>query len=240
MSVSHNYNQQNPTSSHNNPNPSSSSYYPNTRARANTINQGDNAVPAALARLTQMNKDLTGIGRNTLTPIINRAEDPLQQWERRAQGKAPPAQAYPPLEYLQQQAEMAPPGGWKHSGGTVVNRYPLQYQTPVQLLMDNQERRRNRASQRADYGSNMPAPPQSSYSGNETNLSNLYVPMQPNQYSIASGSTQTQPSLYGGSVVPSGQQQGSTSYGQKQSYQMPPASSRRSSGVGLESWTQGA
>jgi dual specificity protein kinase YAK1 len=225
MSVSHSYNHQNPTSSHNNPNPPSSSYYPNARARVNT----DNAVPAALARLTQMNKDLTGIGRNTLTPIINRAEDPLQQWERRAQGKMPPAQAYPPLEYLQQQAEMAPPGGWQHSSGSGVNRYPppisMQYQTPVQLLMDNQERRRNRASQRPDYSSNMPAPPQSSYSGNETNLSNLYVPMQPNQYNMASSSTQIQPSLYGGSVVPSGQQQGSTSYGQKPSYQMPPASS---------------
>jgi len=247
MTVSYN-NQQNASSSLNNPNPPSSSYYPNpnARTRANTINQMD-TVPPALARLTQMNKDLSGIGRNTLTPVINRAEDPHQQWERRAQGKAPPPQSYPQLEYLQQQAEMTAPGGWQHSGGSAANRYPppvnmMQYQSPVQLVVDNQERRRNRASQRPDYGTGMPAPPQSSYSGADGNLSNLYVPMQPNQYgNVSSIAGQAQPSLYGSSVVPPGQQQQNpASYGQK-SYQSTSGSrdSRRSSGIELDSWNQG-
>jgi len=242
MTVSYN-SQQSANPSLNNPNPPSSSYYPNpnARTRANTINQMD-TVPPALARLTQMNKDLSGIGRNTLTPIINRAEDPHQQWERRAQGKAPPPQSYPQLEYLQQQAEMAP-GGWQQAGGSGANRYPppvnmMQYQSPVQLVVDNQERRRNRTSQRADYGTGLPAPPQSSYSGNDGNLSNLYVPMQPNQYGSTS---QAQPSLYGSSVVPPGQQQQSpASYGPK-NYQSTAGSrdSRRSSGIGMDSWNQG-
>ncbi|KAJ3567577.1 hypothetical protein NP233_g6268 [Leucocoprinus birnbaumii] len=80
-----------------------------SRARANTINQMD-AVPPALARLQHMNQDVIG-GRNALTPVLNR-DDAMREWERRQQG-GKPAQvpAYPQLEYLQQQAEMAVTSG---------------------------------------------------------------------------------------------------------------------------------
>ncbi|KAJ7647142.1 kinase-like domain-containing protein [Roridomyces roridus] len=87
----------------------STSYYPNARARANTINQMDSAVPPALARLQHMNQDVIA-GRNALTPVLNR-DDAMREWERRQAGKPSAAQPYPQLEYLQQQAEMAAAAG---------------------------------------------------------------------------------------------------------------------------------
>lgn len=89
--------------SHANTGASSGSYYPQSRARANTINQMDAAVPPALARLQHMSQDV--VGRNTLTPVLNR-DDAMKEWERRQTGKPSTAQQpYQPLEYLQQQAE---------------------------------------------------------------------------------------------------------------------------------------
>ncbi|KAJ7287843.1 kinase-like domain-containing protein [Mycena rebaudengoi] len=94
----------------------STSYYPNARARANTINQMD-PVPPALARLQHMNQDVIA-GRNALTPVLNR-DDAMREWERRQAGGKPsvPAQPYPQLEYLQQQAEMAAASGQTSWGG---------------------------------------------------------------------------------------------------------------------------
>lgn len=89
-----------------NPNPPSSSYYPQSRARANTINQRDQGIPPAIARIASLGMDVSGIKRNTLTPVLNR-EEAIKEWERRASGNHQPAgPAYPQLEYLQQQAEL--------------------------------------------------------------------------------------------------------------------------------------
>ncbi|KAJ7217860.1 hypothetical protein GGX14DRAFT_561219 [Mycena pura] len=98
----------------------SSSYYPNARARANTINQ--DPVPPALARLQHMNQDV--IGRNALTPVLNR-DDAMREWERRQAGKPAAAVPYPQLEYLQQQAELA--------AGTGVTNW-ARYQPPSSKL----------------------------------------------------------------------------------------------------------
>ena len=123
-----------------NPNPPSSSYFPTSRARANTINQMD-VVPPALARLSQMGgADATGIGRNALTPVMQR-EDAMREWERRQSGKAhPPAQTYPQLEYLQQQAELAVSSGlgWTQPGSSAHRYAPsnLSYQTQPAALGD--------------------------------------------------------------------------------------------------------
>ncbi|KXN91030.1 hypothetical protein AN958_03097 [Leucoagaricus sp. SymC.cos] len=85
------------------------------RARANTINQMD-AIPPALARLQHMNQDVIG-GRNALTPVLNR-DDAMREWERRQQGgKTAQVPAYPQLEYLQQQAEMAAASGQMNAWG---------------------------------------------------------------------------------------------------------------------------
>lgn len=83
----------------------------------------DNSVPPALARLQHMNQDVIS-GRNALTPVLNR-DDAMKEWERRQQGgKAAPAQTYPQLEFLQQQAELAAASGlttWvSHSGAAGV------------------------------------------------------------------------------------------------------------------------
>lgn len=95
---------------------SSTSSGASNRARANTINQMD-AVPPALARLQHMNQDVIG-GRNALTPVLNR-DDAMREWERRQQGgKTAQVPAYPQLEYLQQQAEMAITSGAAMGGNT--------------------------------------------------------------------------------------------------------------------------
>lgn len=97
-----------PSQAHLNPvsAPNSSS---SNRTRANTISQMD-TIPPALARLQHMNQDVIS-GRNALTPVLNR-DDAMREWERRQQGgRAAQVPAYPQLEYLQQQAEMAVIGG---------------------------------------------------------------------------------------------------------------------------------
>lgn len=121
-----------------NTNPPSSSYYPTSRARANTINQMD-VVPPALARLSQMGStDITGIGRNALTPVMQR-EDAMREWERRQSGKAHPPQTYPQLEYLQQQAELAVSSlNWTQPNSSASRYAPsnLSYQSQPSALGD--------------------------------------------------------------------------------------------------------
>lgn len=101
--------------------PPVNSYYPSQRGRANTTNQPDHAVPPALARIANMHTDVSGIKRNTLTPVLNR-EEAILEWERRASGqKQPPGPAYPQLEYLQQQAELAA-SNWNSAGASSGSR----------------------------------------------------------------------------------------------------------------------
>ncbi|KZT42450.1 kinase-like protein [Sistotremastrum suecicum HHB10207 ss-3] len=221
-----------------NPNPPSSSYYPNARARANTINQMD-VIPPALMRLQQMGMDLSGVGRNALTPVMNR-DDAVKEWERRAQGKAQPAQPYPQLEYLQQQAELASSGGWSQGNAAAPSRYPppptlQQYQTPVQLLVDNHDRRRDSTrAQRSDYlPTAMPAPPQASYTGSEAGHNSVYAPIQSNQYGLSSSRTHAQ-SFYPPGVVAAGQSH--QSYGTDQSGSQNASSSRDSGVSGSMDW----
>lgn len=90
-------------------NPPPNSYYPVSRNRANTVNQMD-TIPPALARLTQFGAaDPSGV-RN-LTPIMNRGDEAIREWERRQAGHSKKASihstTYPQLEYLQEQAEIA-------------------------------------------------------------------------------------------------------------------------------------
>ncbi|KAF8520413.1 kinase-like domain-containing protein [Hysterangium stoloniferum] len=124
-----------------NPHPPANSYFPSSRARANTINQMD-VVPPALARLQQMgNPDVTGIGRNALTPVMQR-EDAMREWERRQSGKAhPPPQTYPQLEFLQQQAELAATSGlsWGQTNTSNTRYAPsnLSYQSQPASVSDD-------------------------------------------------------------------------------------------------------
>ena len=74
------------------------------RGRANTTNHMD-IVPPAIARIANMGADHSGIGRNTLTPVLKRDE---REWVRQGQAGGPPQSTYPQLEYLQQQAERMP------------------------------------------------------------------------------------------------------------------------------------
>ncbi|GJJ06324.1 hypothetical protein Clacol_000515 [Clathrus columnatus] len=124
------------------PNPPPTSYFPSSRLRANTVNQMD-IVPPAIARLQQMsNPDVTGIGRNALTPVMQR-DDAIREWERRRQsGKAHvPAQPYPQLEFLQQQAELAAAGNINWSNSAAAARYlpsNLSYQSQPGTLADSE------------------------------------------------------------------------------------------------------
>lgn len=185
-------------------------YIPSHRARANTINQMDSAVPPALARLQHMNQDVIG-GRNALTPVLNR-DDAMREWERRQQGKAAAPQPYPQLEYLQQQAEIAAASGFSAWGGSHI-RYPPppsklshSYQPPPIVEDDGSSRRdavmsnvRSAAnavpSQNQAYSSN-PATGGNRFAGNysqnqvsafdsverRADIGNMYVPMQPDPY----------------------------------------------------------
>lgn len=76
-------------------------------------------IPPALARLQHMSQDVIG-GRNALTPVLKR-DDAIREWERRQTGKVVPAQPYPQLEYLHQQAEIAASQGLTNWGSQ--NRY---------------------------------------------------------------------------------------------------------------------
>ncbi|KAF8331107.1 uncharacterized protein EI90DRAFT_3058583 [Cantharellus anzutake] len=121
-----------------------SSFYPPTRARANTINQMDTAVPPQLARIASLGMDVAGIKRNTLTPVLNR-EEAIREWERRRAGHAPPQASYPQLEYLQQQAELAS-GNWTTSPASHSRRYAphqpssLQFQSPPSAVVSDSSR----------------------------------------------------------------------------------------------------
>ncbi|WVO12509.1 hypothetical protein L204_100109 [Cryptococcus depauperatus] len=90
-------------------NPPPNSYYPSSRSRANTINQM-NTIPPALARLVHFGAQDPNGSRNSLTPVLNR-DDAIKEWERRQQGHQRQSSmqntAYPQLEYLQEQAELA-------------------------------------------------------------------------------------------------------------------------------------
>lgn len=185
-------------------------YLPSHRARANTINQMDAAVPPALARLQHMNQDV--IGRNALTPVLNR-DDAMREWERRQQGKPAAAQPYPQLEYLQQQAELAAASGLATWGGSHP-RYPPppsklshSYQ-PTMIVEDESGTRRDpvissmrtaanvlptstqtyannstAATNRypANYNQNQQAPAFDTVE-RRTDMGNMYVPMQPDPY----------------------------------------------------------
>ncbi|KAF8973102.1 kinase-like domain-containing protein [Flammula alnicola] len=234
-------------------------YIPNARARANTINQMDSAVPPALARLQHMNQDVIS-GRNALTPVLNR-DDAMREWERRQAGKAAAAQPYPQLEYLQQQAEMVSSSGLSNWGAS--QRYPpppskLSHAYQPQTIMvddDNNSRReavmsnvrsaaRSEGASGGYSGSAVISSPPQAYTGNttttgnryaanynqnpavsafdsidrRTDIGNMYVPMQPDQFqSYSSGPPPASarhvappvqtvpPSFYGAAVIPSGQ-----------------------------------
>lgn len=182
------------------PNPPSSTYFPNSRARANTINNMD-AIPPALARLQHMNHDVIS-GRNALTPVLNR-DDAMREWERRQTGKATTQhQPYQPLEFLQQQAELAAASGyanWNQARGN--HRFQAQpsslsqsYQ-PSSLIDDSSDRREAvmtsvRSAARSDqpaslYASsaaNLTSPPQA-YVANSNSGNTRYAASYPQQQS---------------------------------------------------------
>ncbi|KAJ3514119.1 hypothetical protein NLJ89_g2567 [Agrocybe chaxingu] len=167
-------------------------YIPSSRARANTINQMDSAIPPALARLQHMNQDIIS-GRNALTPVLNR-DDAMREWERRQAGKAAAAQPYPQLEYLQQQAEIAAASGLSNWTGS-HSRYPppqpskLSHAYQSQAIMvddDSGNTRRDavmsnvRSAARADTsgnvygGANVISSPPQAYTSNSTTSGNRY------------------------------------------------------------------
>ncbi|KAI0630298.1 kinase-like protein [Trametes polyzona] len=170
-----------PVPQHLNPAPPGQSYYSNARARSNTIHNGMDNIPPALARLQHMNQDVIG-GRKALTPVLKR-DDALKEWERRQQGKAAAAQPYPQLEYLQQQAEMAAAQGRYHPP---TSNLAHSYQ-PNAMVVDEDRRdvilSNARNAAHADPASNLftassaniiPSPPQA-YSSNSTTTGNRYA-----------------------------------------------------------------
>ncbi|KAF9568019.1 kinase-like protein [Agrocybe pediades] len=266
-------------------------YMSNARARANTINQMDTAVPPALARLQHMNQDIIG-GRNALTPVLNR-DDAMREWERRQAGKAAAAQPYPQLEYLQQQAEMVSASGLNNWGSaSQSSRYPpqpskLSHAYQPTIMVDDDGRRdavisNVRATARNDSGvyntSNVISSPPQAYTGNTTttgnrypanfnqnqgvssfeqdsrrgtDIGNIYVPMQPDQYQSYSGAPPPSAagrhaappaaSFYGSSVMPTGQMNPTQQRnpfqvdGQQQQQQAMASAKGRGNG-GIDSW----
>lgn len=99
------------------------------RGRAATTNHMD-VVPPAIARIANMGVDHSGIGRNTLTPVLKRDE---REWVRQNQAGGPPQSTYPQLEYLQQQAERMPntwgPRMYHSSGGSGGQKMALNVNT---------------------------------------------------------------------------------------------------------------
>ena len=104
----------------------------------------DAAVPPQLARIASLGMEAAGIKRNTLTPILNR-EEAIREWERRRAGNAPPPSSYPQLEYLQQQAELAP-ANWSGPSTNHPRRYvphqpsSLQFQSPPSAVVSDSSR----------------------------------------------------------------------------------------------------
>ncbi|TFL01585.1 kinase-like domain-containing protein [Pterulicium gracile] len=189
---------------HMNPNAPSNSYYPATRGRANTINQID-TVPPALARLQAMNQDI--IGRNALTPVMNR-DEAIQEWERRLSGKASAAQPYPQLEFLQQQAEIAAASGMGNWAQGAQGRYQAPpsklsqsyhpQQTASALMVDDKRRDvvmsnvRSAATSESPGGggsggmytgstSGVISSPPLAYTGNSSSSGNRYTSAYPQQ-----------------------------------------------------------
>ncbi|KAF9049985.1 hypothetical protein BJ165DRAFT_971028 [Panaeolus papilionaceus] len=282
----------------------SNPYIPNQRGRANTVNHQMDSVPPALARLQHMNQDIIG-GRNALTPVLNR-DDAMKEWERRQTGKQPPAaQPYQPLEFLQQQAEMATSGGLSGWGGP-HQRYPpppskLSQAYQPQLMVDEESgssARRDavlsnvRSAPRTDgsaggaavggmYGaSNVISSPPQVYTSNATTTgnryatggypqqqsvtqhqpsnnfdslerSNMYVPMQPEQYQsypgsnaatrhVAAPAQAVPPSFYGASVIPSGQLNQPANQQQRNPFQMGDGNQQLSGGKNVQRGNSGA
>ncbi|KAF8303347.1 hypothetical protein DL93DRAFT_2173055 [Clavulina sp. PMI_390] len=214
--------QQQQQSPYANPNPPSSSYYPQSRARANTINQMDHAVPPQIARIATLGMEVSGIKRNTLTPVLNR-EEAIKEWERRASGQRPPPASYPQLEYLQQQAELSS-ANWAGAGGNSRRYHPpsnLQHfqSPPSALTVDSSSGKHHRELSNAGAvrDLNMGGLPtaRSSGSTNYDPISHANLPPAPPQAYTAGSS-----SRYGGSAqAPPMQQQSSSSY--TSSYQSP-------------------
>ena len=199
------------------PNPPSNAYHPSSRVRSNTINNLSNmdAIPPALARLQHMNHDVIS-GRNALTPVLNR-DDAMREWERRQAGKAAAASTYQPLEFLQQQAEMAAAQGYSNwNQPRSMHRFhaPPQpsslahsYQ-PTSIVLDDPSDRREtvlpsvRSAARGDqqpaiYSSssssaNIPSPPQA-YVGNSNPSSARYQSSFAQQQQQAQQSQPTAP-----------------------------------------------
>ena len=101
-------------------------------------------IPPALARLQHMSQDV--IGRNALTPVLNR-DDAIKEWERRQSGKATAAQPYPQLEFLQQQAELAAVSGIASWQQPATRYQPAQssglahqYHPPSAIVVDDERR----------------------------------------------------------------------------------------------------
>lgn len=124
-SSSYNYQQQQQQQSHSQGSSQSSQH----RGRAATTNHMD-VVPPAIARIANMGVDHSGIGRNTLTPVLKRDE---REWVRQNQAGGPPQSTYPQLEYLQQQAERMPntwgPRMYHSSGGSGGQKMALNVNT---------------------------------------------------------------------------------------------------------------
>ncbi|KAH9858782.1 kinase-like protein [Lenzites betulinus] len=180
-----------PVAQHLNPAPPGQSYYSNARARSNTIHNGMDNIPPALARLQHMNQDVIG-GRKALTPVLKR-DDAMKEWERRQQqGKAAAAQPYPQLEFLQQQAELAAAQGMTNWGAGAAGRYHpptsnLAHSYQPNAMVVDEDRRdvilsNARNAAHADSASNLfqtpssnviPSPPQA-YASNSTTTGNRY------------------------------------------------------------------
>ncbi|EJU04052.1 kinase-like protein [Dacryopinax primogenitus] len=116
-------------------------YYGN-RARANTINQMD-IVPPQLAKFAHLAPGVmeSGLGRNSLTPVLNR-DDAMREWERRhgvgAQAGANTKrtsqqnQFAHTLDYLAEQAELQSQNMTRWGQGTSYHpRQASNYQTPT-------------------------------------------------------------------------------------------------------------
>ncbi|KAG8906714.1 dual specificity protein kinase yak1 [Tulasnella sp. 403] len=216
-----------PLSAQQNPNPPSSSYYPSNRARANTINQMDQ-VPPQLARV-HLDLESAGMGRNTLTPVINR-EDAMREWERRQAGggKVGGGPAYPHLEYLQQQVEMDPMGaiggrwGSMGHGGVGTHRYAptqpssLQFQSPpAAVVVDNQDKSANLREAAISSARTAAGLGGGAVSGRYDHVGNANVPAPP-QPAYSTGN----PMMRYGTT---GNGTGSTSYGTQQPQPVPPS-----------------
>ncbi|KAI0001321.1 kinase-like domain-containing protein [Russula compacta] len=198
-------------SSHLNPNPPSNAYYPNSRTRANTINHMDR-IPPALARLQHMSQDV--IGRNALTPVLNR-DDAMKEWERRQSGKVTAAQPYPQLEYLQQQAELVAVSGIASWQQPATRYQPAQssglaqqYHPPSAIVVDDERRDAIMSNVRAtaqgqSYISNPISNPPAAYAGAAAAAGGRFPVTYPQQPSPASpfDSLERRPDM-GGLFVP--------------------------------------